>query len=324
METIETPTPLDLVNGLRGAWTNVPNLVGDVLQGDLHSAVNNGRKVIGDGTDIVQGLASLGVSMGPVPSFLSTSKISSVAESKVLAAAQLAIEGLKKTTGSGEPYTGDEFRGSSESLEEVVNTLIDAAPHTDRWDGTGSQVYTATNASHRRLASDVQVADLAVAGIIDTEAGQVSRTRTTLDETSQQLTDYDLATCWLNATPPTRVLKFTLDCAAAASAMAVVNPAMAILAKNSLENASRIQQQLTLYETAANDTSGSSMGGCDVFSVPEKPLPREDQATPLPDPRDGTVPPSRSLPNTPYTVPEPEEPPVYGPPATPSTAPAAP
>jgi hypothetical protein len=321
MDSIETPTPLDLINGVRSAWTDVPNLVNDVVHGDIHSALNYGRNVLGDGKDIVQGLSSLGVSMGQLPDFLSSNKVVSLAESKVLSAAQLAIEGMKKTTGSGDPCTGDEFRGSSSRLQDVVDTLISAEPHTDRWDGTGSQVYNATNGSHRRLASDVQTADVEIAGIIDTEAGQVSRTRQTLDDTSQQLKDYDLATCWMNATPPARALKFGLDCAAAATAMTVVNPTMGILVKNSIENALRIRAHVHLYERAANDTSGNPMGGCDVFAVPTAPLPREDQATPLPDPRDGTVLPSRSQPNTPYTVPSPDVPPVQTP-ATPFGAPA--
>lgn len=321
MDAIDTATPFDAINGVRSAWSDVPNLVGDLMDGDLHSALNDGRKVIGDAGDIVQGLSSLGVSMGPVPNFMSTSKVVSLAESKVLSAAQLVIEGLKKTTGTGEPCNGDELRGSSTALAEVVGTLIEAEPHTDRWDGTASQVYNSTNGSHKRLASAVSVADLEIAKIMDVEAGQVSRTRTTLDEASQDLTDYDLATCWMNATPPTRVIKFGLDCGAVAAAMAVVTPTMAILVKNSAENAGNIRNQVFLYDAASQDTSGNPAGGCDVFSPPLEELPRPDPATPMPNPAEGTTPPSRAQPNTPYTVPAPEEPTVYGPPAAPLGAP---
>lgn len=322
IDAIDTPTPIDAINGVRSAWSDVPNMVGDVMSGDLHGALNDGRKVIGDASDIVQGLSSLGVSMGPLPNFISSSKVVSLAESKVLSAAQLVIEGLKKTTGSGEPCNGDEFRGSATALEKVVDTLIKAEPHSDRWDGTASQVYNSTNGSHKRCASDVSAADFAIAKIVDLEAGQVARTRTTLDETSQNLTDYDLATCWMNATPPTRVIKFGLDCGAVSAAMAVVTPTMAILVKNSAENAASIRNQVDLYNGASQDTSGNPAGGCDVFSPPVGELPRPDPATRMPNPADGTTPPSRSRPDTPYTVPTPEEPPVYGPPAAPLGAPA--
>jgi len=311
LDVVETATPVDLVNGVRSAWTDVPNLVGDVATGDLHSALNDGRKVVGDANDIAQGLTSLGVSMGPVSGTLSNSPVVKLAESKVLSAAQLAIELLRKSTGAGDPCTGDEFRESSGRLETVVDTLIKAEPHTDRWDGTASQIYNAVNASHRRCASDVQAADLEIAKIIDTEAGQVSRTRTTLDETSQNLTDYDLATCWMNTTPPSAAIKFAMDVAAAAAAMATVDATIGVLVKNSIENAFNINQHISKYDAPGRDTSGNPAGGCDIFSLPddEHPLALPDDATPLPGADEGTRPPSRSLPGTPYTVPGPEVPP---------------
>jgi hypothetical protein len=321
---VETATPIDIITGIKGAVTDAPSLVNDVAHGDFGQAFVDGRKVLGDGKDIALGLSSLGANFGPIPIFLENNTATKFTESKVLAAAQLAIEGMKKTTGSGTPCTGQEFRGSSEHLEDVVNTLIDAAPHDDRWDGTASQVYNATNASHRRLASDVQAADVEIAGHIDTEAGQVTRTRNTLDESSDSLTKYDLATMWMNATPPTRALKFALDCAAAAGALDVSGATMAVLVKNSLENATRIRGSAKRYEDAARDTSGNPLDPCvgEVFSVPDQQheLPRPNPETPLPDPGEPTQP-KRSLPGTQYTVPGREEPPVQAP-ATPYGAPA--
>jgi hypothetical protein len=202
---------------------------------------------------------------------------------------------MKATTGSGDPCTGQEFRDSSKRMAKVVETLIHAEPHKDRWDGTASQVYNATNASHRRLASEVQAADLAIADVIDIEAGQVTRTRQTLDDTSDTLTNYDLATMWMNATPPTRAVKFALDCTAAVGALDVAGATMAVLVKNSLENADRIRKPSTLYGDAAKET-------------------------PLPGTGENKLP-TRSKPDEPYTVPEPEEPTVQAP-ATPYGAPA--
>jgi len=321
---VETPAPIDIITGIKGAATDVPRLVNDVAHGDFGNAFVDGRKVLGDGKDIALGLSSLGANLGPIPSFLENNTAIKFTESKVLAAAQLAIEGMKKTTGSGAPCTGQEFRGSSEHLEDVVNTLIDAASHDDRWDGTGSQVYDAMNASHRRLASDVRAADLEIACVIDTEAGQVARTRKSLDDTSEGLTSYDLATMWMNATPPTRIVKFGLDCTAAAGALQAAGATMAILVNNSFENAARIRGPLQHYEDATRDTSGNPLDACggEVFSVPDQqhqPA-RPNPETPLPGPDEATLP-TRSLPGTQYTVPGPEAPPVQAP-ASPYGAPA--
>jgi hypothetical protein len=325
LDTVETATPIDIITGIKGAVTDVPSLVNDVAHGDFGKAFVDGRKVLGDGKDIALGLSSLGANLGPIPSFLENNTATKFTESKVLAAAQLLIEGMKKTTGSGTPCTGQEFRGSSKQVEDVVNTLIDAAPHADRWDGTGSQVYNAMNASHRRLASDVRAADLEIACVIDTEAGQVTRTRKSLDDTSEGLTNYDLATMWMNATPPTRVLKFGLDCTAAAGALDVAGATMAVLVANSLENAARIRGPLQQYEDAASDTSGNPLDACsgEVFPVPDQqhqPA-RPNPETSLPGPNEAS-PPTRSLPGTQFTVPGPEQPPVQTP-ATPYGAPAS-
>ena len=33
LDAVETPTPLDVINGVRGAWTDVPNLAKDLGRG---------------------------------------------------------------------------------------------------------------------------------------------------------------------------------------------------------------------------------------------------------------------------------------------------
>jgi hypothetical protein len=325
LDNVEAATPIDLITGIAGVATDVPSLVGNVAKGDIGQALVDGRKVLGDGKDIAVGLGSLGANLGPIPSFLEKSPVMKLAESKVIAAAQLAISGMKATTGSGDPYTGDQFRDSSKRLDDVVETLIHAEPHEDRWDGTASQVYNATNASHRRLASDVQAADAEIAGHIDTEAGQVTRTRQTLDDQSDWLTKYDLATAVMNLSPPTAALKLAMDLAAAAGALDISGATMAVLVKNSLENADRIGEAAKLYEGAVKDTSGNPIDPhrpSDVFSVPDREhqLPRPNDETPLPGTDENELP-TRSKPEEPYTVPDPEEPTVQAP-ATPYGAPA--
>jgi hypothetical protein len=106
LDKVETATPIDIITGIKGAVTAVPNLVGHVAHGDFGQALVDGRKVLGDGKDIALGLSSLGANLGPIPSFLESNTATKFTESKVLAAAQPLIEGMKKTTGSGTPCTG--------------------------------------------------------------------------------------------------------------------------------------------------------------------------------------------------------------------------
>jgi hypothetical protein len=283
-------------NGIRSGIEDVPSFVGNVLTGDVHGTVTDGRKLIGDVGDVLNGVSDLGATMSTVSSRYAGT-IGKFADSQILAAAQLAIEGEKATTGSGDPEEGNGYRESATRLDEAVETLIDATPAPDRWNGKASATYTDTNNAHRTQTSNVQVADHAIGAILSIEAGQVSRTRQTLDEASQDLYDYGLATAWMNYLPPLRAAKMAADSAAAAAALATTNTTMAILVKNSAENAARIRQHISKYEGAAKDTSGTG-GACGTFveqnvdiaegTRPERLDPSGKYEVPKPlDPHDG-------------------------------------
>ncbi|SEA71419.1 MULTISPECIES: EspA/EspE family type VII secretion system effector [unclassified Mycobacterium] len=319
--------PFKIASGVVNGVIDTTHFVGDISRGDYTTAASDLTKVIADGSDIVQGLGSLGASVAPVPAGYQGAQATDPS-SKILWGAKMVIEGLEKATGTGTPYDGDEFRESSKRLESVVETLVDAAPHTDRWDGTASQVYTAVNASHRRVASGVQASDLAIAGVLDTEAGQVTRTRKTFDDEKDWLGKFDLMTVHLNATGPGRAIKIALDTAVAAVTVTAAGTAMTILVKNSFENAGRIREHLDAYETALRDTSGKPASNGVFPPIPDDELPRRDTnpngTTHMPNPEDGTTEPRRTKANEPYTEPSPEEPVPSGPPATPYGMPTLP
>jgi hypothetical protein len=310
----------DVFNAVDGAVSAVEDateFAGDVVTGDVHGAVINAKQFLGDANDFLQGVQGLGVNLVKIPSKFADNPLVRLSDSPPIDLAQLAIDAMKATTGSGEPDDGEGFRKSAGLLEEGVDILIDAKPAGDRWDGTASQVYGVTNDIHRRHASDVQVADTNLAQIISTEAGQVARTRQNLDDTSQYLYDFGLSTSWMNLVPGGRAAKLALDATAAAAAVAKAELMVDTLVKNSVENAARVREQLQLYNDATKEPSGHG-ASCDPFPI--EPYVPEMQHIPP------GVMPARSLPGTDYTVPSPEYPPDFGPPATTyaSPTPAAP
>ncbi|GLP73152.1 hypothetical protein TUM20983_02620 [Mycobacterium antarcticum] len=294
----------NLVDGVRSGIEDVPSFLGNVLTGDVHGAATDGRKLIGDVGDVLNGVGDLGVSLGRVSSRYAGT-VGKLADSPILSAAQLVIDGEKKLTGSGEPEDGDGYRSSATRLAECVEVLIDAEPHDDRWDGAASRAYKEANDSHRRLTSNAQVADTAIAEVLSVEADQVSRSRRTLDETSQYLYDYGLATAIVNFVPGANAAKLAADAAAAAAALATTNSTMAILAQNSLENALRIRQCVGMYN--------------EIIEAALSDAPRDvGQDAPFIDPRDDQNDlPGRVQPGADYTSPSPEAPIEYGPPAEP-------
>lgn len=293
---------VNLGNGIRSGFEDVPSLLGDVLTGDVHGVLTDGRKLAGDAGDVIEGAGALGLELGKVPAKYAGS-YGKFADSPILSAAQVAIEAQKALTGSGDPQGGGGYSQSAVKLAETVETLISAEVDPDMWDGAAATAYDDESKAHRRVVSDVSAADSDTGRVLDTEAGQVSRTRETLDSTSQGLYDYGLATAWMNLVPGLNLAKFAADTAAAAAALATTNSTMLVLAKNSVENALKISHSTDTYTNAAKDTSG--MAGRFVE-------PKQDQLDNLP---------TRLHPNTEYTRPQPTVPPPTGPPAVPYESP---
>ncbi|WNG87369.1 EspA/EspE family type VII secretion system effector [Mycobacterium sp. ITM-2016-00317] len=234
-------------DGVRSGVRDVPSLIANVVTGDVHGAVTDGRNIIGDLVGVASGLENLGVSLGDVPRRY-VGEAAKLADSKILSAAQLAIEAEKALTGSGDPDAGNGYRESAGRLHETVETLVDATPAQDTWDGAGADAYTTANHEHRRRTSAVQAADAAIARTLAIEADQVLRTRETLDDASQYLYDFGLSTSWMNFVPGLAAAKAAADVAAAADAMATTNTAMAILVKDAATNAAKILQASDGYD----------------------------------------------------------------------------
>ncbi|WP_051226425.1 EspA/EspE family type VII secretion system effector [Mycolicibacterium iranicum] len=289
----------DVGGGLAGLLTDGPSLIGNVAEGDVHGIITDGRNVIGNVADMLGGMEGLGVTLGEVPKRY-LGNIAKIADSKILAAAQLAIDGQKQLTGDGEPEGGSLYKESAARLEGALNETIDANRSDDRWNGAASDEYQKRNDAHRKLISATAAADAAISKILEVEAGQVAHTRNTLDDTSQALYDFGLATSWMNFVPPLIPAKAAADSAAATTAMATTLSAMAALWNDSQENAKQISALISDYNSAAEDTSGDDTGcGGGIISQTDD-LARQ---------------PTRILKPGHYTVPETDI--EYGPPATP-------
>ncbi len=293
----------DIGGGLGGLLTDVPSLIGNVAEGDVHGIVTDGRNVVGNVADVLNGMEGLGVTLGEVPKRY-LGNIAKIADSKILAAAQLAIDGQKALTGDGEPEDGRLYRESATRLDGALNEVIDANVADDRWDGAAAREYQHRNNEHRKATSATSAADAEIASILETEAGQVARTRNTLDDTSQALYDFGLATSWMMFVPPLIPAKIAADTAAAASAMAATLSTMTVLLNNAHENAGRIRGWIEYYNHAAKDTSGEATGCGGGILEQEADLGER---------------PSRISDSDKYEVPDLD--PDYGPPATPYGAP---
>jgi len=233
-----------------------------------------------------------------------------LAGSPILAGAQVAIKGMKATTGSGEPESGEAFKKSAELYEHAGDLLIDAAAKADRWNGTAAEAYGEKNDAHRHLTIEVAGAEENMQSYLSDLAAQVTKTRTNLDERIKFLSDYDTATSWMNAIPGGAAVKAAADMGVASTQLGLAQMAMANLVAESLLNANRIRDQVGAYEAAA----GQVLFGEDEHVVLPCGEPFGDERT------EGRLP-SRTDPNNPYVPPEYDGPAVIYPPAKPADAP---
>lgn len=142
-----------LGDGVKSGVEDAAGIVNDLVHGNVHGVVTDVRKLSTDAGDVLEGFAGLGIGLGPLPALYAASAFAKLADSAILSAAQLVIKGERMLTGTGTPEDGAGYRDSAKRLNGVVETLIDADPAPDRWDGAAANKYVEANDLHRRLAS---------------------------------------------------------------------------------------------------------------------------------------------------------------------------
>jgi hypothetical protein len=228
------------------------DVVGDVVD----SVQDGGRNFASGALEFFQRMGnldetSLGPSLLDKAGFVVDNPLVKIAGSPILAAAQGMILAMKATTGSGEPEDGEGYKTSAEKLDEAGETLVDAAPDDDLWDGTASEAYRDKNGKHRHLTFEVGYADHDIHGILQREAEQVTRTRESLGDLSDFLADFDTATSWLGFVPGGGAVKAAMDMAMAATQVGQAEFHIAKLGLDSARNAGEVRAQIDAYTQAA-------------------------------------------------------------------------
>jgi ESX secretion-associated protein EspA/E len=292
----------------------------DVIKGGVDAvgnavdAVEDGaRKFLPEAKNFLQRFEELGgVTKGPSlldkAGFMMDNPLVKLAGSPILAAAQLAINGMKLTTGWDEPENGDQFGQSASDMWDAGLSLLYADPIPGNWDGSASEKYAGTNSEHRHQIFEVSYADKEIQGILSEEATQVAGARQTLTGYSDFLADFDTATSWLSFVPGGGAVKAAMDMAVASANVAAAEATIGKLIWDVSDNASKIEAATRRYQTARDqelDQEVLHSGSCRPFG--EEWL-------------EGNRPPTRT--QTDKYIPRPQGPPVVQyPPATPFGSP---
>jgi EspA/EspE family len=193
-----------------------------------------------------------------------------VGGSEILDAGQLVIEGMRLTTGFGEPENGDRFGQGWSRFNGVGETLTSAYPDNS-WSGAGANAYVDQNRSQAGRTSTVALLDRSVQTVIAREAYQVKYHRDKLDDQSNYLADLSYMTMALGLVPGVgKAMKTTVEVAAVNAALSICSLELYELSREAGQNAAELEQAAGRYAGVAET---AKVTGTTSPSTPPPPPP---------------------------------------------------
>jgi hypothetical protein len=174
---------------------------------------------------------------------------------------QLIITGMKKTTGAGDPETGEVFGQAQSTFHGVNETLKTAVPDSG-WDGSGSYAYADQNTRQQLRSEAMADADREVHKVLYREAAQITLRRGYLDDQYNFLATTSQVTFPLQFIPRYgEAIKLAIEIAALQAALGESYHQMNQLQSEVAQNAAELQQAAGRYSGVAD---GAELPGAAV------------------------------------------------------------
>jgi len=182
---------------------------------------------------------------------IDSKRLKEAAGSEILDGGQKVIEGMRLTTGAGEPENGDRFGQGWSRFNDAGETLTSAFPN-DSWAGEGADAYIDQNRTQAGRTNAVALLDRGVQTVIAREAYQVAYHRDKLDDQSNFLADLSYVTMALGLVPGYgKAMKSTVEAAAVQAALSICSLELYELSREANQNAAELHQAVGLYADAA-------------------------------------------------------------------------
>lgn len=196
------------------------------------------------------------------------------AKSPILAAGQHVIDGMKLTTGLGDPESGARFGQGAERFGDAGQTLTAAFPGAE-WDSSGSHTYTGRNNEQVTRTQTMIGADQLVASVLSREAQQIAATRDNLDSQSDWLGDMSLITMATGCIPYVgKAAQIAAEVAMVSKAVGESTNQLMSMQDNASANAAEVRGAVRQYEAIA-DTAKPTGGAADFESTDDETGPED-------------------------------------------------
>ena len=211
-----------------------------------------GWSVAGIGADFIGMMQPLAVAGGEA---LGAARFAEAAATPIIAAALVSMMGMSNSCGFGSPNDGQQFSSGADGFKKAADSL-NGTKHPDSWQGSASDSYGSRNEEHQRRVVAMAEADEMVKKALADEAGQVTRTRDTLDHMQTILGLSIPVALAAYATPPPagEALSMAIQVGAVAGTLPLAIQGMEALVSNASRNSATIEQAAQRYSEIASSS----------------------------------------------------------------------
>ncbi|MFY1599578.1 EspA/EspE family type VII secretion system effector [Micromonospora sp. WMMD737] len=183
------------------------------------------------------------------------------AGSTTLDAGLLAITGMRRTLGAGDPERGAGLELGARGLTEAADAMAAATPGVD-WAGAGARAYSLANRQHYRRTASMAALDRAARRVLDRQGDQIVSIRTRLDGVSEHLAGLRHTARALAATPGVgQAMRAQFELATVTAALGAAGDDFQDLTVRMSENTTELQGIASRYSALAEAAGGPAEPG---------------------------------------------------------------
>ncbi|MGU3651109.1 EspA/EspE family type VII secretion system effector [Mycolicibacterium sp. A43C] len=230
---------------------------------DVVDTVTDAAGKVKDAAKVVEVIAKRGDLLDVVDFAKGVGKWASplaIAPTPVLVGGQKVIQGMRWTTGDGDPITGTAFIEGATAFRNLDSTLLTARPDSD-WEGSASRAYEKRVDRQQDHAAILSSADSKVGSAISREADEINETRRILDGLHNHLADFGEYTKWLGVGQVGKALQFGLESAAVGLALKEATKKLRDMQDCANNNSAEVNQTDDLYQAVITEANQQDSTG---------------------------------------------------------------
>lgn len=233
---------------------------------DAAGKIKNAAKVVeviakkGDLLDVVDFAKGVGKWASPL----------AIAPTPILVGGQKIIQGMRWTTGDGDPVVGTAFIAGARAFGDLDQRFASARPDSSWSGGSAPRAYERRVDKQQTHVAIMRDADRDVGSVMSREAGEINEARRILDDLHNNLAEIGEYTKWLGVGQIGKVAQFAVETTAVSQALWEATEKLLEMQDCANNNAASVNTADEMYKSVATEaTQQDSSGDFDPGSPDE-------------------------------------------------------